>query len=63
MRDPRVSGRLVIAGPGTPDTGVCPNYGVPVPKRRVRRLDGTITTCFRHKRGLGENCLKRYRLA
>jgi hypothetical protein len=61
MKEARVNERLIVAGPHTPHTAVCPDCGAEVHKRRVTRMDGTVTYFYRHKRGRGKNCPRRYR--
>jgi uncharacterized protein with PIN domain len=61
MRKARVNGRLVIAEPGAPDRGVCPECGAEVEKRRRKCMDGSVTYFYRHRRGKGKDCPRRYR--
>ena len=61
MKQAEVDGKLVTAGPEAPDTGVCPDCGGEVQKRRRSRMDGSVTYFYRHKRGQGKDCPKRYR--
>jgi hypothetical protein len=61
MREAEVNGKLVIAGRDAPDTAVCPDCRTEVQKRRVRRMDGGVTYFYRHKRGQGKHCPRRYR--
>lgn len=61
MRKARVNGRLVTAEAGAPDVGVCPECGAEVEKRRRTCMDGSVTYFYRHKRGQGKDCPRRYR--
>jgi hypothetical protein len=63
MLEARVNGRLVIAGPDVPDVAVCPDCGGEVRKRRRRRMDKSVTYFYRHVRGQGKDCPRRYRPA
>jgi hypothetical protein len=63
MQDARVNGRLVIAGPDAPHTAVCPDCSAEVQKRKRTCMDQSITYFYRHKRGQGRDCPRRYRLA
>lgn len=60
MRKALVEGKLVLAGPDSPNAAVCPSCGGVVKKRKRRRLDGKTTYFYRHKRGVGEGCPQRY---
>jgi hypothetical protein len=61
MQDARVKGKLVIAGPDAPDVAVCPDCGGEVRKRKRSRMDKGVTYFYRHKRGQGKHCPRRYR--
>ena len=61
MKDARVNGRLVIAGPDAPHAGQCPDCGAEVQKRQRTRMDGSVSYFYRHKRGQGKGCPRRYR--
>jgi hypothetical protein len=61
MKEAEVKGKLVVAGPEAPDTGVCPHCGGVVQKRRRRRMGGGVTYFYRHNRGQGKGCPRRYR--
>ena len=61
MKEAVVNGKLVVAEPNAPDTAVCPDCGTEVQKRHVKRMDGGITYFYRHKRGEGKGCPRRYR--
>jgi len=61
MKQARVDGELVTAGPDSPDVGVCPDCGGEVQRRRRTCMDGTVTYFYRHRRGHGKECPRRYR--
>jgi hypothetical protein len=61
MKSAKVNGKLVVAGPDAPDVAICPECGAEVRKRRRTRMDGTVAYFYRHKRGQGKGCPKRYR--
>jgi hypothetical protein len=56
MREAKVEGRLVQAGPDSPGTALCPACGGVVRKRKRRRMDGGTTYFYRHDSGEGEGC-------
>lgn len=60
MREAEVNGKRVVATPDAPDVASCPGCGTEVQKRRVTRMDGTVTYFYRHKRGQGKDCPRRY---
>jgi hypothetical protein len=60
MRQAKFKGRIVTAGPDTPDVATCPACGGEVRKRKRRRMDKTVTWFYRHRRGAGKHCPKRY---
>jgi uncharacterized protein with PIN domain len=60
MKQAQVDDKQVTAGPDTPDVAACPDCGGEVNKRRRTRMDGTVTYYYRHKRGEGKDCPKRY---
>jgi hypothetical protein len=60
MNEAEVNGKLVVAGPDAPDEAVCPDCRAEVQKRRVRRMDGGVTYFYRHNRGQGKHCPRRY---
>ena len=62
MREAKVEGEVVIAGPNTPDVAECPACGGEIHKRKRRRMDGGVTFYYRHKRGVGKDCPKRSQL-
>ena len=61
MQETNIKGKLVLASPDAPDTGTCPDCGAQVQKRHVTRMDGSVTYFYRHKRGQGKECPRRYR--
>jgi uncharacterized C2H2 Zn-finger protein len=61
MREAKVGNRLVVAGPDAPEVGRCPACGAEVQKRKRRTMDKTTTWYYRHKRGQGKDCPRRYR--
>ena len=61
MKDAELHGKPVVAGPDAPDEALCPDCGAEVQKRRVTRMDGAVTHFYRHKRGQGKDCPRRYR--
>jgi len=60
MKQAQVDDKQVTAGPDTPSVAACPDCGGEVHKRRRTRMDGTVTYYYRHKRGEGKDCPKRY---
>ena len=56
MREAMVNGRLVVAGPRSPQEAVCPSCGEVVKKRKRKRMDGQATYFYRHDRGVGWRC-------
>jgi hypothetical protein len=61
MKEAQANGKLVVAGLDAPDTAVCPHCGTEVQKRHVKRMDGGVTYFYRHERGEGKGCPRRYR--
>ena len=61
MREAMVDRQLVLAGPDSPETAVCPSCGGLVKKRKRRKMGGGMTYFYRHKTGVGEKCPLRYR--
>jgi hypothetical protein len=61
MKRALVNEELVTAGPDTPDVAICPDCGTEVRKRRRTCMDGSVTYFYRHKRGEGKDCPRRYR--
>ena len=62
MREAKVEGEVVVAGPDTPDVAQCPACGGEVHKRKRRRMDGSVSYYYRHKRGVCKDCPKRSKL-
>ena len=63
MREAKLNGKVIIAKPEAPDTAVCPECGTEVVKRRRTCMGGVVTYFYRHKRGKGKDCPRRYRPA
>jgi uncharacterized C2H2 Zn-finger protein len=63
MREAEIDGRLVVAGPDAPQVARCPACGAELQKRKRRTMDKTTTWYYRHKRGQGKDCPRRYRPA
>jgi hypothetical protein len=61
MQKARVNGRLVTAGPDSPEMALCPACGEKVEKRKRRRGDGQVTYFYRHMMDVGDGCPLRYR--
>lgn len=61
MRDALVDGQIVLAGEDSPEEAVCPSCDGAVKKRKRRRMGGQVTYFYRHVRGVGDGCLRRYR--
>ncbi len=53
--------KLITAGPDAPTTATCPDCGGAVTLRKRNRMDGTSTYFYRHTRGQGHDCPRRYR--
>jgi hypothetical protein len=62
MRKARAGDRTVVAGPDAPDVARCPACGSEVHKRKRRCMDKTVTWYYRHKRGVGKECPRRYQM-
>lgn len=60
MKEARVNGKLVTAGPDAPETAVCPACGAQVRRRYVTRMDGEVTYFYRHCLRQGKGCPRRY---
>lgn len=56
-------GKLVTAGPESPDVAVCPSCTGIVVKRTRKTQGGETTYSHRHKRGVGAGCPRRYRVS
>jgi hypothetical protein len=63
MRNAVVNGKVVVARPDAPDVALCPDCKTEVQKRRRKCMDGRITYFYRHERGEGKDCPRRYRPA
>ena len=61
VREARVNGKTVTAGPDSPKVGKCPACGSEVRKRKRRTMDKSVTWFYRHADGTGKECPKRYR--
>lgn len=61
MLKARVNGKLVVAEPDSPEEGFCPDCGGKVRRRHRTRMDGDVTYFYRHVRGEGKHCPRRYR--
>ena len=61
MREARVNGRLVLAGPDAPEEALCPCCGELVRKRKRRGTGDQMTYFYRHVTGDGDGCPLRYR--
>jgi hypothetical protein len=60
MREARFEDQIIVAGPDSPDIARCPACGGEVHRRSRRRMDGSTAYYYRHKRGVGQDCPKRY---
>jgi hypothetical protein len=60
IREAMAKGRLVLAGPDSPEEAVCPSCGAVVKKRKRQNMDGQVTYFYRHETGVGEECSLRY---
>ena len=60
MREAMVNGRLVVAGPVSPEEAFCPACGGAVKKRNRRRMDGRLTYFYRHQRWMRQECPRRF---
>lgn len=60
MQDAMVNGQLIQADPDSPEKAQCPACGGIVTKRKRRRMDGTVVHFYRHDRGEGVGCPRRY---
>ena len=59
MREAMVNGRLVVAGPDSPEKASCPSCSGVITKRKRKTMDGRLTYFYRHQRGEGERCPQR----
>ncbi|MBS3784064.1 MAG: hypothetical protein KGY78_06440 [Anaerolineae bacterium] len=62
MKRAMVDGKLVSAGPDAPSHALCPDCGTAVVKRKRTCMGGSVTYFYRHKRGEGKGCPRRYRI-
>jgi hypothetical protein len=62
MREAKLDDKIVVAGLNTPDIEECPDCNGEVHKRRCRRMDGSVTFYYRHKRAVGKDWPKRSQL-
>ena len=53
MREAMANGRMVVAGPVSPEKALCPSCSGVVTKRKRRRMNGQVTYFYGHKRGAG----------
>ena len=60
MQEAVINGQMIQAGPDSPKKAQCPDCGDAVTKRRRRRMDGSVSWFYRHNRGEGDGCLRRY---
>ncbi len=60
MKTATNNGHPVTAGPDAPTTATCPDCGGAVTLRKRNRMDRTITYFYRHTRGQGHDCPRRY---
>lgn len=60
MHNAMVDGQLVWASADSPDKAACPACGEEVVKRQRRRMDGEVAFYYRHVKGAGKNCPRRY---
>ena len=61
MREAIANGRLALAGEDSPEEATCPSCGGTVKKRRRRKMNGQVIYFYRHARGVGDGCPRRYR--
>jgi hypothetical protein len=57
----RLNGRLVEAGPDSPEVALCPACGEEVRKRKRKAGHRKYTYFYRHQLGVGDGCPLRYR--
>jgi hypothetical protein len=62
MQAAMVKGKLVQAGSESPDVAVCPSCKGMVVKRSRKIQSNETIYFYRHKRGVGAGCPRRYRL-
>ena len=61
MREAKVDGESIQAGPDSPEVAQCPVCGGEVRKRRRKVGRSGYTHFYRHKAGVGQDCPLRYR--
>jgi hypothetical protein len=61
MQTAESGGKLVTAGSESPDVAVCPDCRSIVVKRTRKTQGGGTIYLYRHKRGVGVGCPRRYR--
>jgi hypothetical protein len=61
MKEAQLNGRLVLAGPDSPEMAFCPSCRGVVKRRKRRRQDGLMTYFYRHEPDVGDGCPRRYR--
>ena len=60
MKEAAVGGRIVQAGPDSPEKAQCPACGGTVSKRKRRTMGGGVVYFYRHDAGQGQGCPRRY---
>jgi hypothetical protein len=61
MREAKLNGRAVQAGPDSPEIAQCPACGGEVRKRKRKSGRDGFTYFYRHRAGVGNDCPLRYR--
>jgi hypothetical protein len=61
VREARLNGHLVEAGPDSPEVALCPACGEEVRKRKRKAGHQKYTYFYRHRIGAGDGCSLRYR--
>ena len=61
MLEAKVNGRLIKAGPDSPEVAQCPACGGEVRKRKRKIGRSEHVYFFRHRIGVGSDCPLRYR--
>lgn len=61
MREVKVNGRLIQAGPDCPEVAECPACGGEVRKRKRKVGRNGLVYFYRHRIGVGNDCPLRYR--
>ena len=62
MKEAKVDGELVQAGPDSPEIARCPACGGEVHKRKRRVGRNGYSYFYRHRQGTNPDCPLRYRL-